>query len=98
LKMDNNEFDKTYLDWTLEESVRKVRMFKDLVLPEIRGTLSRGYGHSPEEDFHATVGFLERKIKAGYKTFRELRDDEQYGYMSIRAFMHQLHERWRFPL
>jgi hypothetical protein len=98
LKMDKEEFDEAYENQTLENVIYRIECFRDLDLPKIRGGVSRGYWHTPEEDVHRTIRFLKAGIKKGYNTFGEIKEDKSYEYKTIKSWMNNLHDQWRFPL
>jgi len=96
--MDRKEFDEVYQDQTLEGVVGKVRIFRDLDLPKIRGELSEGYGHTPEQDIAVVVRFLDNGISKGYGTFRDYGNARPWEYKHFMRCMNLLHDRWQFQL
>ena len=96
--MDEKQFDEMYLDLKLSSVVSDIRRFRDLELPKIRGSLPRGYAHSPEEEFSGVICFLDKGIIRGLTCFRDIRnmEDGDYNYGTIRSAIMRLYDRWRY--
>ena len=96
--MKNRKFNELYLNRRLEEIATSVRMFRDLNLSKIRGSLPRGYSHTPEELISAVIHFLDGGVAKGFVTFGDVRKNSETDYMGIREVMIRMGKSCKYPL